>query len=87
VGESQFYAMDYLKNAKNQIKFRAHESQEEGLSVAISLAKYLLLDKSAEGGSYLENIEKITSSDLRKSGGRYLGVGRYVIVIITPQKE
>jgi len=87
VGESQFYAMDYLENAKNQIKFRAHESQEEGLSVAISLAKYLLLDKSAEGGSYLENIEKITSPDLRKSGGRYLGVGRYVIVIITPQKE
>ena len=84
VGENQFYAMDYLENAKNQIKFRAHESQEDGLSLALSLARHLLLDNSSEGIDYLENIEKLTSSDLRKSGGRYLGGGRYVIVSIIP---
>lgn len=87
VGENQFYAMDYLENAKNQIKFRAHESQENGLSVAMSLATHLLMGKSSEGGSYLENIDKLTSSDLRKSGGRYLGTGRYVIVSIRPPKK
>ncbi len=87
VGESQFYAMDYLENAKNQIKFRAHESQEEGLSVALTLARHLLMKKSSEGSSYLENIDKLTSSDLRKSAGNYLGAGRYVIVSITPPKK
>ena len=87
VGESQFYAMDYLENAKNQIKFRAHESQEKGLSVALTLARHLLMEKSSEDGSYLENIDKLTSSDLRKSGGRYLGAGRYVVVSITPPKK
>ncbi|MFC2161487.1 M16 family metallopeptidase [Acidobacteriota bacterium] len=86
-GESQFYAMDYLEYAKNQIKFRAHESQEEGLSVALSLSKYLLMDESSQEGSFLENIEKLSSSDLRKAGGRYLGSGRYVIVSITPPKK
>jgi len=87
VGESQFYAMDYLENAKNQIKFRAHESQEEGLSVALSLARHLLMEKSSESSDYLENIHKLTSSDLRKSAGQYLGAGRYVIVSITPAKK
>jgi len=87
VGESQFYAMDYLENAKNQIKFRAHESQEEGLSVALTLARHLLMEKSSESGSYLKNIDKVTSSDLRKSAGNYLGAGRYVIVSITPPKK
>jgi len=87
VGESQFYAMDYLESAKNQIKFRAHESQEEGLSVALTLARHLLMEKSSERGSYLENIDKLTSSDLRKSAGHYLGGGRYVIVSITPPKK
>lgn len=87
VGESQFYAMDYLENAKNQIKFRAHESQEEGLSVALTLARHLLMEKSSEGGSYLENIDNLTSSDLRDSAAQYLGGGRYVIVSITPLKK
>ncbi len=88
MGESQFYAMDYLENAKNQIKFRAHESQEKGLSVAMSLATHLLMDeKSSEGGNYLENIQKRTSSEVRKSGDRYLSTGRYVIVSIRPPKK
>lgn len=84
VGEEQFYAIDYLENAKNQIKFRAHESQEEGLSLAVALAGHLLRSESSEGGDYLESIDKLTSSDLRKSGGLYLGKGRYVIVIVRP---
>ncbi len=87
VGEEQFYAMDYLENAKNQIKFRAHESQEEGLSLALMMAKHLLMDKSSDEGNYLDYIDKLTSSDLRKSAGQYLGAGRYVIVSITPVKK
>ncbi len=87
LGESRFYAIDYLENAKNQIRFRAHESQEEGLSVALTLARHLLMEKSSKGRNYLENIQKLTSSDLRKSSGHYLGTGRYVIVRIKPPKK
>ncbi len=86
VGESQYYALDYLESAKNQIKFKYHRSQEEGLAIAGSLARYLHLNEIPDRGSYLENIEKISSSDLRKMAGEYLSKGRYVIVTILPKK-
>ena len=87
VGEAQFYAMEYLGSAKNQIRFRAHRGQEEGLAVAGSLAKHLLMNTMPDRGNYLEYIEDINSSDLRKASGSYLSTGRYVIVTITPKKE
>ena len=81
------YALDYLESAKNQIKFKIHQSQEKGLFVAISLARFMLLNEDPNRGSYLENIEKISSSDLRKAAGKYLSKGRYVIVTISPKKK
>ncbi len=87
MGESQFYALDYLESAKNQIKFKIQRSQEEGLVLATSLAMLILLSEGQERGSYLDNIEKVTSSQLRKSAGRYLSRGRYVVVSIVPQKK
>lgn len=87
MGDSQFYALDYLESAKNQIKFNFHQSQEKGLAIATSLAMYLLLNENQEGGSYLENIEKLNSLDLRKAAGKYLSKGRYVIVTISPKKK
>ena len=53
----------------------------------MTLAKYLLMGKSSESGSYLENIDALKSSDLRASASQYLGGGRYVIVSITPLKK
>jgi len=87
VGESQLYVFDYLESAKNQIKFKFHRSQEEGLNIASSLARYMLLNENEERGRYLENIEKISSSDLRKVAGNYLSKGRYVIASIFPKKK
>jgi len=86
-GESQFYAFDYLESAKNQIKFKFHQSQEKGLNIATSLAMFMLLNEDEERGRYLENIEKISSSDLRKAAGKYLSKGRYVIASIIPKKK
>ncbi|HEA64773.1 MAG TPA: insulinase family protein [Candidatus Aminicenantes bacterium] len=86
-GDSQFYALDFLESAKNQIKFKIHQSQEKGLLVAASLARFMLLNEDPNQGSYLENIEKISSSDLRKAAGAYLSTGRYAIVSIIPKKK
>jgi zinc protease len=87
LGEEQIFALDYLESARNQIKFQIQKSQEESLSVARSLARFMLLNDNPERGSFLENIENISSSDLRKVAGEYLGTGRYVIVSIYPKKE
>lgn len=87
VGESQMYAFDYLESAKNQIKFKFHRSQEVGLNIASSLARYMLLNENEERGGYLDSIEKVSSSDLRKVAGQYLSKGRYVIASIFPKKK
>jgi len=87
MGDAKLYALDYLESAKNQIKFNFHQSQEKGLAMATGLARYLLLNENQEGGSYIENIAKLNSSDLRKAAGKYLSKGRYVIVTISPKKK
>lgn len=86
-GEDQLYAFDYLESSKNQIMFIFHQSQEKGLSVATSLARFMLLNKNQNRGSFLENIAKINSSDLRKAAGEYLSQGKYVVVSILPKRE
>lgn len=86
-GEYQMYALDYLESARNQIKFQIQKSQEQSLNIARSLARYMHLNEDSERGSFLENIEKVSSSDLRKAAGKYLSAGRYVIVSISPKKE
>jgi len=87
VGDAQTYALDYLESAKNQIKFKYHRSQEIGLTIATSLARYMHLNEIPDRGGYLNNIEKINSSDLRKVAADYLSRGRYVIVTILPKKK
>lgn len=86
LGEQQYYAYDYLQSAKNQIKFYNYQTQEIGLSLAQSLAQFILLSDSLERGSYLENVEKITSSELRKVAARYFSKGQFVTVSIIPKK-
>jgi zinc protease len=86
-GEQRFYALDYLESAKNQIKFRYHQSQEKGLNLALSLAMNMLMKEGPDRGSYIENIDKINSSDLRKAAGEYFSGGKYVVVSIVPNEK
>jgi zinc protease len=86
-GEEQYYALDYLESAKNQIKFSFHQSQEKGLGIALSMATHLILREGAEHGKYIDNIERISSSDLRRTAGDYLSQGGHVIISIVPQKK
>jgi len=87
LGESQLFVLDHLECAQNQIKFKFHRSQERGLSVATSLAMYMHLNEIPDRGNYLDYIEAITSSDLRKVAGEYLSRGRYVILTIRPKRK
>ena len=87
LGESQLFVLDHLECAQNQIKFKFHLSQERGLSVATSLAMYMHLNEISDRGNYLDYIEAITSSELRKVAGEYLSRGRYVILTIRPKRK
>jgi predicted Zn-dependent peptidase len=86
-GEAQMYAFDYLESAKNQIRFSIQQSQEDGLTLASSLAMHLILSEGAASPNYLENIGKISTSDLRKVAAKYLSPDGYVVVSIIPKKK
>jgi predicted Zn-dependent peptidase len=88
IGEEKMYAYDFLGSAKNQISFGTQKAQENGLTLATSLAMYLLLQGSdIAPRNYLDNIRKVTSSDLRKTAAKYLSRGEYVLVSIVPKKK
>ncbi|MBN2246699.1 MAG: insulinase family protein [Candidatus Aminicenantes bacterium] len=86
-GEQKFHALDHLEGAKNSIKFTYYQSQEYGLNIAASLARFMLLNEIPERGNYLEQMEGLSSSDLRKTAADYLSRGRYVLVSIVPKEK
>lgn len=86
-GEAQFFALDYLESAKNQIKFRFHQAQEKGLNLALAMASHALRSDGADRGPYITNIESTTSSDMRKAAGEFLSKDGYVLLSIVPKKK
>jgi zinc protease len=85
-GEAQYYALDYLESAKNQIKFRFHQSQESGLNLALSMATHALRSDGSERVPYIDSIESISSSNLREAAGNYFSKGGYVLISVVPKK-
>lgn len=86
-GNEQLRAMDYLAGAKNQIRYKSYRAEENGLSLAASLAGFLLLrDGAAASPSYLETIDKVRSSDLRRAASRYLSRSDFVLISIVPRR-
>jgi len=85
-GEAQMFAFDHLRSAKNQLKYNAYQAQERGLSMAISLAQFMILRDGQAESRYLESIDRVKSGDLRGVAGKYLGRVDYVIVSIIPKK-
>jgi zinc protease len=86
-GDDQFFALDYLESAKNQIEFRFHQSQEKGLNLALSMASHALQNDGTDRGSYIANIENATSTDMRKAAGEFLSKDGYVLLSIVPNKN
>ena len=85
-GAQQMFAFDRLGSAKNHIKYRAYRAQERGLSMAASLAQFMILSEGQAERKYLENIDQVTSGDLRKAAASYLSRAHYVTVSIQPAK-
>jgi predicted Zn-dependent peptidase len=86
-GDAQFYALDYLESAKNQIKYRFHRSQEKGLNIALGMVTHAMRSDGTDRGAYIGNIESVTSTDLRKAAAEYLSKAGYVFVSIIPKKN
>jgi zinc protease len=85
--ESEMAAFDYLAMAKNQIRFASARAEESGLQLAGSLVRHMLLNTRPDPGRYLDHIERVDSSDLRRAAGRYLGRGESAAVSIVPLPE
>ncbi len=83
--DEQFYAFDILKSAKNRIKLNTESTEEQGLLIGYSLVRYMLMNNMKDRGDYLEIIEKLNSSDIRRAAGRYLSQKGTVIVKILPE--
>jgi len=86
-GMERLTAFDYLKSAKNQIRFLSEKSQEYGLNLAISLARHMILSSGGAGDGYLKSIGRITSSDLRRAAAKYLGTGKAISVRVIPSAK
>lgn len=85
-GAEQMFAFDHLGSAKNHIRYNVNQSQESGLSLAISLAQFMILGQGpVEGRSFLDNIDRVGSGDLRKVAAKYFGRADYVVVAIVPE--
>lgn len=87
MSDTRFYATDYLESAKNRIKFKIHSAQENGLAVADSYARHMHMSENTIKGSFLDNIEHVDSSEVRKAAGDYLSKNDYVMVTIMPKDK
>jgi predicted Zn-dependent peptidase len=82
--EYQSYMLDYLESAKNRMAFQAERFRESVLNLSTASARFLLLNRHAITGNYLESVEKISSTDLRQAAGKYLSGKKWVALAITP---
>lgn len=85
-GDDRFYVFDFLGGAKNQIRFSAEQAEESGLTLASSLARFMLLNERENPGRFLDHISRTSSGDLRKAAAQYFGRGECVIVSIVPKR-
>lgn len=85
-GDEKYDAFDFLGSAKNQIRFSAEQAQESGLTLASSLARFMLENERENPGRFLDHIASTTSGDLRKAAAAYFSRGEYVTVAILPKK-
>ena len=84
-GDAALFAFDFLESAKNQIRFAVGQSEESGLALAGSLARFMLLNDREDPGRYLDRIQGIRSSDIRQAAMRYFSRGESAAVAVAPK--
>lgn len=85
--DQQFLVFDFLQGGKKRFQGLSEKMTESPLLLALSLAKHLLLRDDQQQKNYLEAINNLGSSDLRKAARRYLARARPVWVVIKPEKK
>ena len=83
----QSYVMDYLQSAKNQMTYDSGSFSESALNLSNASARFLLLNRNPIGAGYLENVEKVGSSDLRRVAAKYLSGKKIASLAIVPLKK
>jgi predicted Zn-dependent peptidase len=81
------YVLDFLRGAKNQMTYGAENFREAVLNMSVASARFLLLNRNPLLGAYIENVEKVSSSDLRRVARKYLSGKKWALLAITPQAE
>ncbi len=84
-GEEQAYAYEHLAGARNELRIAVQKAWESGLGLAQSLAMHIMLNETPSRIDYLERIAKVSPSDLRQMGARYLSRAEYVVVTVKPR--
>jgi zinc protease len=86
MGDDKYSVFDFLGSAKNQIRFSAEQAEESGLTLASSLARFMLQNERKDPGRFLDHIARTNSGDLRKAASVYFGKGQCAVVSIVPKK-
>ena len=80
----RMHVLDYLGSAKNQMEYGNGNFRESALNLSVACSRYLLLNRTPIQGSYLENVDKVSSSDLRRAAGKFLSGKKWAVLAITP---
>lgn len=80
----QSFVLDFLESAKNQMAYDNGNFRESTLNLSMAVARFLLMNTIQGSDSYLENVEKITSTDLRHVAGKYLSGKKWAVLAIVP---
>lgn len=86
-GEEQAYAYEHLEGARNELRIAVQKAWESGLGLAQSLAMHVMLNETPSRIDYLERIAKVSPTDLRQIGARYLSRAEYVVVTVKPRAK
>jgi predicted Zn-dependent peptidase len=80
----RMHVLDFLGSAKNQMEYGSGNFRELTLNLSVACSRYLLLNRTPVQGSYLENVDKVSSSDLRRAAGKFLSGRKWALLVITP---
>lgn len=77
-------AFDFLNGARNGLALAAFRVEEDGLRLAESMARFLLLNRRAEPTAYLESVMRVGSSELRRAAAEWFSRRGSVTLVIHP---
>lgn len=87
MGDAKYQAFDLLKGAQNSLILSARRTQDSGLLMAQSIARFISLNKKEKTPGYIEKILSVTSNQLRRISSDYLARARFVVLNVLPLEK